>query len=261
MGYFDDLTVLNISNSTMYGSTRLSDICTNCHYLGVMQGEVYLAELLEKRPFVYMTPRNITTLNGWNSPPGHSRSNFYIEFTGERADRIIKSFDAFHKPRIYPVSDPLPFTAKLTEAQRFFTAGTPDAKIRLILCIEEFAALLENELHNQRNVISSRCGIDRIVKKINSAPGETYSWQQQADSAGLSLRHWNRLFTAFTGLPPGEYLADCRLKLARKLLSDSDLPIKEIAPCCGFAHPADFIRFFKKHTGISPGCFRSHRLL
>lgn len=261
MGYFEDLTVLNISNSTMYGSSKLSDICTNCHYLGVMQGEVYIAETLEKRPFVYMTPCGIITQNGWRSPSGRSRSNFYIEFTGERADRLIKSFDASHKPRIYPVSDHRPFTAKLTEAQRFFTAGTPDAKIRLTLCIEEFAALLENELHTQRNVISSRCGINRVVKKINTAPGNMYNWKQEADSAGISLRHWNRLFTAFTGLPPGEYLADCRLKQARKLLTCSELPIKEIAHCCGFAHPADFIRFFKKHTGIPPGIFRNRRLL
>lgn len=260
MGYLDDLFILNVSSSTMYGTGNLQLIQTSCHYLGVMQGEVYYDGALEKRPFVYFTPHNISTLNGWNSPPGCCRKNFYIECSGKRADRIIEAFGAAAHPVIYIVEDPAPYIGKLQEIARLYAIGTPAAQIQQTLCVEEFAALLETELHARRNGAGKCCGIEQTVKAINAAPGAVYNWSSSAAAAGVSLRHWNRLFAAYTGMPPGEYLADCRLKLARQLLTGSDVPIKVIAGQCGFGHTSDFIRFFKKRTGSTPGKFRNSRL-
>ena len=245
----------------MYGTARLSNIKTTCSYLGIMQGEIFINGILEKRPFVYFTPQDIITSNGWNSPTGCSRTNYYIECTGKRVERIFAAFNAIQTPQFYPVADPAPYLAKLNEIARFFTTGTLQSHIRQILCIEEFISILEQELYTPDDAIYSKYGIDTLVEKINTAPGTLYSWKKEAAAAGITLRHWNRLFTNFTGLPPGEYQADRRMKLARKLLSSGELPIKIIAMHCGYEHPSDFIRFFKKHAGISPGSFRCRRLL
>lgn len=261
MGYGDDITILNISCSTMYGSSNLERIHTQCNYLGVMQGTVYCSGNLENRPFVYFTPRNILTGNGWNSPPGCSRTNFYIECTGDRADRLFAAFGAVHSPKIYIVEDVALYVNKLKELEKFFTIGTPVAKIQQALCVEEFAALLETEIHARRSTSICRYGIDQVLKEINRKPGAVYCWHAIAEDSGITLRHWNRLFSAYTGMPPGEYQAECRLKLARHLLRSSDLSIKEIAEQCGFEYSSDFIRFFKKHTKMTPHRFRCIRLL
>ena len=55
------------------------------------------------------------------------------------------------------------------------------------------------------------------------------------------------------GMPPYEYLLECRLALGIQLLRDSkSLQIQEIAARCGFSSATEFSRFFKKHTSYSP---------
>ena len=54
-----------------------------------------------------------------------------------------------------------------------------------------------------------------------------------------------------------EYVALCRLSAAKKLLSGTDLRISEVAESIGFTDVNYFIRFFKKHTGLTPKKYRS----
>ncbi len=53
-----------------------------------------------------------------------------------------------------------------------------------------------------------------------------------------------------------EYLMGFRVKVAKKHLSFTDLPQKEIALRCGFKTVQQFARVFKQHTGHTPGEFR-----
>lgn len=54
-----------------------------------------------------------------------------------------------------------------------------------------------------------------------------------------------------------EYVALCRLNAAKKLLKRSELRISEVAESVGFPDVNYFIRFFKKHTGLTPKKYRS----
>lgn len=63
-----------------------------------------------------------------------------------------------------------------------------------------------------------------------------------------------------TGLSPRAYLHRLLLRDAMELLSNTGMPISQIAFRLGFADPAYFTRFFKRETGQNPGAFRkSHR--
>ena len=75
MGYFDDFQLLNVTKVRMYGSFDTKVLHTRCHYLGIIQGTVFVNGIAENRPFVYLTPRNIDTLSGWVSPPNAFRDN------------------------------------------------------------------------------------------------------------------------------------------------------------------------------------------
>lgn len=73
----------------------------------------------------------------------------------------------------------------------------------------------------------------------------------------LSYVQFSRRFKNVVGASPQDYITDMRMKKAKNMLSNTDLPIKEIAAECGFANEYYFSGFFKKYQGLSPSKFRS----
>lgn len=53
-----------------------------------------------------------------------------------------------------------------------------------------------------------------------------------------------------------EYLSKCRLIKAKQLLEESDTPIGEIAEMLRYNNSQNFIRYFKKLEGVTPGQYR-----
>ena len=67
-----------------------------------------------------------------------------------------------------------------------------------------------------------------------------------------------KAFRRETGTSIMQYLQEKRLQYAKKLLSETNMPIKEVAERCGFAEPPYFSRCFKREFGVSPkDCRRS----
>ena len=260
MGYFDDFQLLNAVSCRMYGSGNVPLIRTHCHYIGVIRGSYLVDGGIENRPAVYLTPQGIETAGGWCSPPGKFRDNCYIECSGSRADRFFAAFDAEKSVRHIFVADVAPFLAKLHEWQQIFIGGTPFDQHRVVLCLEEFAALLEQELNSEKNPAVHHPHLAQLINSINLEPGKKWDIAAEAARAGFSLRHWNRLFIAVTGMPPYRFINLCRIRAARKLLTSTNLSIKEIAVECGFDSASDFTRFFRRHTGFTPGECRRARL-
>ena len=259
MGYFDDFQLINVTHVRNYGDSSPELILTPHHYIGVIQGEVIIAGETEKRPLIYFTPRGIMTYNGWNSPRNAWRDNFYFECSGARADRLFEALDAQNQCRRFFVSDAAPFTALLREIQRHFTAPGPLSQAETVLCFEQFAALLQRSRLYPGS--GNRFRIEEIMAAVSAAPEKDWDFAREAEKCGITLRHWNRLFTASSGgMAPHRFLSLCRLHRARELLSSGELPIKEIAVLTGFEGASEFSRFFKKMCGMTPGEFRKSRL-
>lgn len=98
--------------------------------------------------------------------------------------------------------------------------------------------------------------IESAVTFINEHVHHKLSLADVARRSGLSYVQFVRRFTAYAGMPPSEYLAAIRMKKAESLLSDTALPVKEVAAACGFENEYYFSNFFKKHKGHSPVAFR-----
>lgn len=82
-----------------------------------------------------------------------------------------------------------------------------------------------------------------------------------AQECGLSPSHFARAFAISVGTPPHQWLLDQRVELARQLLSESALPIAEIAIQCGFSDQSHLTRVFAAKTGMPPGRWRRVRRL
>ena len=261
MGYFDDFQLLNVTRVRMYGHSAAEMVLTPHHFLGIMQGEIILNNsTVSSVPFIYFTPGGIVTANGWNSPEGRYRDNFYIECSGSRADRLFAAFGASNCCRHYAVKDIQVFLAVFSRIQNEFAAGNPGKHINITLCIEEFAALLETELASSVNNSGKISRIAGVMSEINQAPGWEWDFKNEAEKMGITLRHWNRLFSAAAMMAPHRYVAACRLKQARELLVSSDMPIKQIAETTGFQGASEFSRFFKRESGQTPGEYRKTRM-
>lgn len=85
---------------------------------------------------------------------------------------------------------------------------------------------------------------------------KTITVDQLAAMAGVSPSYLNRLFVKKLNTTPMKYLNSFRLKIAKKLLIDSDFYIEEIANRVGFIDSCYFWRVFKRDTSVSPSVFR-----
>lgn len=82
---------------------------------------------------------------------------------------------------------------------------------------------------------------------------------EMADAACMSMYHFLRMFHRETGVTPKAYLAGLQINRAMTLLTETDMPIVEIALQCGFADHSHFSTRFKALNGKTPREFRRLR--
>lgn len=74
--------------------------------------------------------------------------------------------------------------------------------------------------------------------------------------AGCSASLINRLFRQQFGLPPYEYLLQCRLRLAAQRLRETAQSLADIAYEAGFADQSHLQRLFRRAYGTTPQAYR-----
>jgi len=76
----------------------------------------------------------------------------------------------------------------------------------------------------------------------------------------MSKSTFYRAFVDQLGVSTYQLIINERLKIAKNLLLEERLSIKETAYASGFSSPNYFIRLFKKHEGITPKQFVNSKL-
>ena len=77
-----------------------------------------------------------------------------------------------------------------------------------------------------------------------------------AAALGISRSHFDHLFVHETGHSVGKEILSQRLREARRLLSDTDLPIAAIARLTGFCNAGYLSNTFRRAVGVSPKAWR-----
>ncbi|WP_418314208.1 GlxA family transcriptional regulator [Phyllobacterium zundukense] len=77
-----------------------------------------------------------------------------------------------------------------------------------------------------------------------------------AKRCGLSARSLEKIFSKAVGEGPGRYYLRLRLKMARRLITDTKSPLADIAARTGFSSAAAFTRTFRSFEGKPPSAFR-----
>ncbi len=103
-----------------------------------------------------------------------------------------------------------------------------------------------------------RSQVGRAQRYIRMNLNGTLTLTNIAKESGSSSYHFARLFVAYTGETPFDFLRRIRLTTALKMLQeDPEGPITEIALSVGYETSSAFNKVFKKVLNMSPSDFRN----
>ncbi len=97
---------------------------------------------------------------------------------------------------------------------------------------------------------------DAVVTHVAEHLDEPLDLIRLAEVAGLSPKHWHRVFTAAYGETLASFVKRLRLQRAAFALANTDAPIAEVAQTCGYPNVASFTRVFTSAFGMPPGRYR-----
>lgn len=78
-----------------------------------------------------------------------------------------------------------------------------------------------------------------------------------AERLGVSTSRLNEVFKTYTSLTPYQYYIHIKMHMAKILLEEGDLSVKEVAFKLGFQDQYHFSRLFKSKTGLAPSQWKA----
>jgi AraC family transcriptional regulator len=98
--------------------------------------------------------------------------------------------------------------------------------------------------------------VARVLRELESRPGEPHTLTALARSVGLSRYHFLRTFRGITGITPHQWLLRARLRNAAGRLVTTTRPVTDVALDVGFQDLSNFVRSFRAEFGVSPRQYR-----
>ena len=83
---------------------------------------------------------------------------------------------------------------------------------------------------------------------------------QYANDLGCSEKSLSRATLAVTDMGAKTFLTNRIVLEARRLLAHTLSPVAAISEQLGFDEPTNFVKFFRRETGLTPGAFRANQL-
>ena len=138
-----------------------------------------------------------------------------------------------------------------TNARELLDKNTAEERIYFV------QTLYEQILHDATD--ESR--ISYIVKQTKALVEENY-FLQDCSAAWIAGKLYmqpayvGRLFSKKMGIGLSEYIVECRMKEASRLLRESNTPVNEVAAKVGYCYSNYFTRAFRRRFNMSPSEYR-----
>lgn len=97
--------------------------------------------------------------------------------------------------------------------------------------------------------------IARLTEFIEDNLDRTISLEDLASIVNVSRFHFSRLFKRSIGSTAISFVEQCRIRRAQALITDTDLPLADIALTVGFVDQSHFTRRFHRHVGCTPAVY------
>lgn len=120
--------------------------------------------------------------------------------------------------------------------------------------VEEIAVLLENRRELKYVKVA-----EELVAIIKEQFDTDLSLELCAERLGVHPSYLKRVLRRELGTSFSEYLSRYRLQKAKEYLLQTDLKIADIADRLRYNNPQNFIRYFRKMEGVTPGEYRRRK--
>ncbi len=74
----------------------------------------------------------------------------------------------------------------------------------------------------------------------------------------MGYSNFRRIFKEYTGFAPAQYIQGVRLNRIKELLTNTNLPIRQVADECGLDNYDYFFTLFRRQTGMTPSDYRNN---
>lgn len=98
-----------------------------------------------------------------------------------------------------------------------------------------------------------------VQNYIENHFSEPVSITDMASRVFMTACHLSHCFKSATGYSPKQYLVLCRIACAKDLLASTNLPVSEVALRSGYSDVNNFIRTFRKDSGLTPLRYRERQ--
>ncbi|TFW29291.1 GlxA family transcriptional regulator [Duganella callida] len=100
--------------------------------------------------------------------------------------------------------------------------------------------------------------VTRVWKYVTDNISVALSIEEIADAVGVSRRTFSRAFAKHMHVTPSVFVDQLRVDHARKLLEDSDIPMKTVAFQSGFNSATQMRMIFSRQLNTTPRLYREH---
>ncbi|WP_370232610.1 helix-turn-helix transcriptional regulator [Cognatishimia sp.] len=183
------------------------------------------------------------------APDAESWDYLWFSFTGFASDALFERVSqrsqaqALAEPDVAEV-----FGAVLREV----AGNTPGRQARLSSLVAQALAAFETQPRQ-----AGHLSLERLTSEMLRDLAVPWDTKAMAQEVGLSVSRLHAAFRDAFGLPPATWLRDQRINKAKRLLTETDVPVSQIGAECGYPDPHHFSREFAKNAMLSPSRFRS----
>ncbi|MBU3113327.1 AraC family transcriptional regulator [Clostridium lacusfryxellense] len=185
----------------------------------------------------------------------------YIHYSGNFSCKLISHlidqnngplFKLQNHQEIYKLANDI--IAKLYYNQPVTDVNLSCAIYNCLCYIQDSNDVLSTSSSPSNNIITNSIYFIRINI------GQDLNLHTLAKQANLSLYYYAHLFKKETGMSCMEYIAKCKINLAKTMLKTTQQTISEIADSLGYSSSSSFINAFSSRIGISPLKFRNRNI-
>ncbi|CAM3939517.1 helix-turn-helix domain-containing protein [Cohnella lubricantis] len=97
---------------------------------------------------------------------------------------------------------------------------------------------------------------EKIIDLVQRHYDTDLSLEECATRLNYNANYLSSVFRKETGVSFSEYLTAYRFGMAKRWLTDTGMPVKDIAARLRYNNPQNFIRSFRKLEGLTPGQYR-----
>ena len=129
--------------------------------------------------------------------------------------------------------------------------AAPDAEDRLCRVVTELAGCMNTDVSSQEEKHYAR-----LTEYIRNGFMRDISLDSASEALEMSPSYIGLIFRKVGGTSFLKYLTDIRMEETKRLLTTTDLTLREIGDKVGITNQNTLIRTFKKATGVTPGQYR-----